>query len=184
MARVKVNLGKWTNKQFVLPDFDGTMEHLKGESIMFFGWNELNGRKFRPFFGVGKVYRVVKGDECDLVYVNFGMQGIEREHTPRLVVCYDNHARRQTLTLKRGQHATIFGISRFYTKKITTKSGEQKEITNVSLYATGLQGWYVPTMLDIRKMPKNDDLVNPSEWEESIIHEETDILDMFFKGED
>ncbi len=54
-----------------------------------------------------------------------------------------NHARRQLLTLKRGQLATFYGKYRFYLEK-----GKPKSL----FYAYGLQAWFVPRALDIKQM--------------------------------
>lgn len=180
MAKIKAKLGKWTDKVYWLPNFDGTMQHTKGESLMFFGMELLEGKEVRPFYGIGVVIRVVKGDKRDLVYINFGMRKIGklRDYYTRLVVVSDNHARRQILTLKRGQICQVYGMSNYYVDKRNI-DGENKKVVRLGLYAYGLQGWYVPTMLDIKKMPKNEDLVNPTEWEEEFIEHEEDILDKF-----
>ena len=81
------------NSPYVQPVLSGTMEYLYGESLMLFGWQKYHGRSYRPFYGVGVVYRVVKGEKQDLVYIRFGCF---QSTKTRLVVIYHNHARRQT----------------------------------------------------------------------------------------
>lgn len=181
MARVKVKLGKWNNQSYMLPDYGGTMEHMKGESLMLFGWETYKQKKFRPFYGIGIVYRVVKGDKSDLVYINFGMFS---EHRTRVVVVIDNHSRRQILTLKRGQVCQVYGVCRFYTRKKPLENGEVQKEVDLLMFAKGLNGWYVPTMLDIKKMPINDNLVEPNEFDQKVSEIGEDILDQFMNGEE
>ena len=163
---------------YVRPVAAGTMEYLFGESLMLFGWQKYHGKKYRPFYGVGVVYRVVKGDKQDLVYVRFGPFNTTKT---RLVVVYHNHARRQTLTLKRGQVAQVYGICRYFTESIEINGRKAKGV-RLGLYATAILGWYVPTMLDIRKMPTNEDLVEPSEKEKDIQETLENVLDDFLNG--
>lgn len=178
-TKVKTTLGKWSRKQFVLPDYDGHMEHTKGESLMLFGWQEFNGKKFRPFYGIGIVYRVVKGEKSDLVYVNFGTFP---DNPLRLVVVIENRARRQTLTLKRGQVCQVYGFCRFYTQKVMD-NGVEKKLIKLALFAKGLQGWYTPTALDIKRTPINEDIDEPTEKEETLEERMENILDQFINGE-
>lgn len=179
MGKVKVNLGKWNTKEYLLPDYDSTMQCLKGESLMLYGWDELREKKYRPFFGIGIVRKIVKGEKGDMVYINFGMS---IRHFHRKVYVYENHARRQILTLKKGQVCMIYGVCLYQTRKRTI-NGERKKVLDVVLFATGMQGWYVPTMVDIRKMPTNDEILNPNEEEFEEEEIAKDILDQFMEGE-
>jgi len=178
MPIVRERLGKWKPKDYIVPTYDGTMECVKGESIMLFGWQEKNKKQYRQFYAIGVVHRVVKGNECDLIFINFG---VFKDHRTRLVVAYDNHPRRQVMTLKRGQVCQVYGICRYYTTQKEIK-GEMKNVVELGLYAKGILGWYVPTMFDIRKMPTNDNLDIPKgddlEKEEQMV----DILDQFMNG--
>lgn len=166
---------------FVKPVASGPAECMYGESLMLFPDTKHRGKKYRPFYGVGKVYRVVKGDKCDLVYMVFGcFPDIKK----RSVVVYDNHSRRQLLTLKRGQICQVFGLCRYYRTDIELngkliKGGGLK----LGLYAHGFNGWYVPTMFDIKKMPTNEDLVPPTEKEEHYLETLDKVLDEFLNGE-
>lgn len=178
MPKVKPELQELEKENYIFPTFDGTMQHIKGESLMLFGETKYKNKKFRPFYGIGVVYRVVKGDKGDLIYINFGLFP---NHKTKLVVAYDNHARRQTLTLKRGQVCQVYGMCRFYTTKIDI-NGVKKKGVRLGLYAKGIQGWYVPTMLDIRKMPTNEDLAAPTEKEQEIQQTFEEVLDDFLNG--
>ena len=164
---------------YVHPVAAGTMEYLYGESLMLFGWQKYHGKKYRPFYGVGVVYRVVKGEKQDLVYVRFGPFNTTKTE---LVVVYHNHARRQILTLKRGQCCQMYGICRYFTDDIVLNGKETKGV-RLGLYATAIQGWHVPTMLDIKRLPINEDLVAPTEKEKEIQQTLEDVINDFFNGE-
>ena len=163
---------------YVVPTSSGGMEHIFNESLMLFSYSKYKGKNYRLFYGIGIVYRVVRGDKQDLIYVNFG---IFKNRKPRLVVAYDNHARRQTLTLKRGQICQVYGLCRYYSTDIKLNGRKGKGI-RMGLYAKGILGWYVPTMLDIRKMPVNDDIVEPSEKEKDLEKNFEDVLNEFLNG--
>lgn len=170
------------NKPFVQPVLEGNMEYLHGESLMLFGNQTYHRRVYRPFYGIGIVYRVVKGDKFDLLYVRFGcFQNVKT----RLVVVWHNHARRQTLTLKRGQCCQVYGICRYFTTEIELNGVKTKGV-KLGLYATAINGWYVPTIMDIRKMPANEDLAQPTEKEQALQRTFDDILNDFLNenGED
>lgn len=163
---------------YVRPVAAGTMEYLFGESLMLFGWQKYHGKKYRPFYGIGIVYRVVKGEKQDLVYVRFGTFNTTK---PRLVVVYHNHARRQILTLKRGQCCQVYGVCRYFTTDIKLNGKDTKGL-KLGLYATAIQGWYVPTMLDIRRTPTNEDIVAPTQNEKQYLDNMDDLLNEFMTG--
>ena len=77
---------------------------------------------------------VQHGEILDKVEMNFG-------YHKREILVYDNHARRQIYTLKRGHLAWFYGIS-----KTILVEGKSKKIFT----ARGFQAWYVPKMLDIK----------------------------------
>ena len=173
--RVKVKIGRWSKKEIFVPETDGIMEHIKGCSIMLFGISKVNEINYRPFFGIGMVRRIAKGEEVDLVYINFGGDQI------RQIVCVDNRCRRQILTLKRGQFCSVFGYAKVYSFMGKDKNGNPKERFRWCFFGRALQGWYVPTMVDIRKMPTNEDITPLTDKEENFI----DYLDQFeTKGEE
>ena len=152
------------------------MDNMPNESIMFFGEVVQNKRAYRLFYGIGKVYRVVKGEKLDLVYVNFG---ITKERKPRVVIAINNHARRQTLTLKRGQVCQVYGMCRYAPYEY-----QGKKRIRLGIYAESILGWYVPTMMDIKKMPTNTDLVAPSDKEKDFMENYDEILDSFTNGKE
>lgn len=169
-----------TNDPYVKPVVQKDMECLFGETLMLFSKCIHNGKEYKPFYGIGIVYRVVRGEKKDFVYVRFGcFQNVK----VRLVVVDHNHARRQTLTLKRGQCCQIYGISRYYTDYINLNGKRVKGI-KLGLFATAINGWYVPTMLDIKKMPTNEDVVRPTDKEENLMENFDALLDEFYNGDD
>lgn len=171
-------LDKELTEPYVKPVAAGTMEYLFGESLMLFGWQKYHGKKYRPFYGIGVVYRVVKGEKQDLVYVRFGPFNTTNT---RLIVVYHNHARRQTLTLKRGQCCQVYGVCRYFTTDIKLNGKDTKGL-KLGLYATAIQGWYVPTMLDIRRLPTNEDIVEPTQNEKQYLENMDELLNEFMTG--
>jgi hypothetical protein len=169
-------------KNYVYPTLNNNMQNVYGESLMLFGTSTHKGKQYRLFYGIGEVYRITKGEKSDLVYVNFG---IWKNNRPRLVICYGNHARRQILTLKRGQMCQVYGFCKFYKEKVSTKVGDTTGI-KMSLFAQSILGWYLPSIMEIRKMPKNSDMVDPTEKEKLAQQKFDDLLDSFLsgKGED
>ena len=156
------------------------IQNIHGETLMLFESARYKGKTYRHFFGIGKVFRVVKGDHQDLVYIRFGALETFR---PRLVIVYDNHARRQVLMLKRGNYVELFGLCRVFTKHYVDKTtGEQKKTTKMGLYAIGFNAWYLPTMMDVRKLPTNEDIETPTDYEENKMNELEDVLNEFLTG--
>ena len=174
----KKEINKNNEEPYVKPVISGTMEHLKDESVMLFSYSIHNHKRYRMFYAIGTVYRVVKGDKQDLLYMNFGLF---KERKTRLVVVYDNHSRRQLLTLKRGQICQVYGLCRYFTTDIMLNGKKTKGI-RLGLYAKGINAWYVPTMFDLRKMPTNEDLSSPTEKEVEIQETLEDVLNEFLNG--
>ena len=166
------------NEECIRPTIAGTMEYLFGESLMLFGTQKFGKKTYRPFYGVGCVYRVVKGEKQDLVYIRFGCFDNVKV---RLVVVYHNHARRQLLTLKRGQYCQVYGICRHFKSDIVVRGKETKGL-KLGLYAIAINGWYVPTMIDIRKLPINEDLEEPTEKEQKFEDKMEEILSDLLTG--
>lgn len=112
----------------------------RGESLMYLG-SMPKYPKHHWCLGVGTVYRVKKGENVDLVYINFG------KYTREILVI-NNHARRQIYTLKRGQLATYYGFYRMYKNK--------KGKVFSKFYAQGFNAWYVPKTMDIKRYDTTD----------------------------
>lgn len=131
------SIGDKKTEEYVIPDIRNIVRCFRSETLFIFGINAEN-TKYRWCLGVGRVCKIKQGENFDLLYLNFG-----RKYAREIIVQY-NHARRQLLTLKRGQLATFYG--KF--KISPTDDGEIKTL----FYAIGLQAWYVPKALDIKKM--------------------------------
>ena len=180
--QIRVSLGKkYRERYFTLPNLANTLLAPNGESLMYFGQSDETDKKStQQFFGIGMVYRVVHRKEDEyIIMVNFSYR---MKNNCRWVICSSNQAKRQTLTLKRGQPCMVWGIVKFYGKYIENDKGEQEFKRCVGLYASGVQGWYVPTMKDIKKMPKNTDIEISNEGNEEYLN----YLDQFemTQGED
>lgn len=180
MPDYKKELTKHNEEEDRFPISAKPLSHIPNESVVLFTYSQHCDKRYRLFYGVGIVYRVVKGEKCDLVYINFGLL---KQRKPRLVVVFDNHARRQIMTLKRGQVAQVYCLARFYELKKSDNPSERKAI-KFGLYAKGLQGWYVPKSFDIKQL-ENEDLVAPTEKEKNLMNEFEDVLAQFYtKGDD
>lgn len=171
----KEEIENLNEEEYIKPKLNGIIEHTNEESLMFFSYSKHNDKHYRLFYGIGIVYRVVKGEKIDMVYINFG---IFKSIKTRVVVTYDNHARRQLMTLKRGQVCQVYGLCRYYQTECEI-NGEKKKGLRLGLYAKGILGWYVPTMMDIKKMPINEDLVKMTENEEQLEETFDQVLDSF-----
>ena len=162
MGYIEETLGKKYPRTIAVPDFDTLVEHIRDKSLFLYGNFIHKERIFRQFFGIGKLTRIEHNEYYDLVYVKFG----ETQKSIAVVVC-NNHARRQLLTCKKGWYLTIYG----YAKSMhLEKNVDYKTVHKYWFYAVAIQGWYVPTMLDIKKdnlklevdseVEKNENLLN------------------------
>jgi len=129
-------LGDKREKEYYIPAIDNMVRCFRGETLFLFGLDSVF-TKYRWVYGVGRVCKIMQGENVDLVYINFGRK------YPREIMVQYNHARRQLLTLKRGQLATFYGKFRIFT--------ENKKL-RYAFYAIGLQAWYVPKSMDIKKL--------------------------------
>ena len=179
MPTTKEELNKLNEEPYVRPVLHNDMSCLAGETLMIYDNCKWNGKEYKPFYGIGVVYRVVKGEKQDLVYIRFGcFPNIK----VRVMFCYENHARRQILTLKRGQVCQVWGICRYYQSDIWLNGVKTKGI-KLGLFPKGINGWYTPTMMDIRKMPDNEDIQEPTDKEVDLQKRFESILDEFLNEE-
>lgn len=135
MGRVRIR-----NKEFAVPNIARLVHYSIYETLLFLGQPKKESGK-TICFGIGTVTKIQKGEEFDMVYMNFG-----RDYSREICVKH-NHARRQIYTLKRGQLAWFYGVMQVYKDK-----GEFKTI----FYAMGFQGWFVPKNMDIIKINPED----------------------------
>lgn len=135
MGKVKIR-----GHKFVVPDVTRLAHYSQHETLLFLG-TPLEEKDFTICFGVGLVKTIQKGEDFDLVGMDFG-RGFARQ-----IYVKNNHARRQIYTLKKGQYAWFYGYMR-----CLTIDGK----INTSLYAKAFQGWYVPKNMDIVKIDPNE----------------------------
>ena len=128
-------LGNKMDEEYIVPDIRNIVRCFRSETLFIFGIDSAN-TKYRWCLGVGRVCKIQQGENFDLLYLNFG-----RKYAREIIVQY-NHARRQLLTLKKGQLATFYGKFKLY-------KNEQGQ-TRTVFYAIGLQAWYVPKAMDIK----------------------------------
>ena len=133
----KTRLGDKKTEEYVVPSINNIVRCFRSETLFIFGVDSKN-TKYRWCLGVGRVCKIMQGENFDLLYINFG-----RKYAKEIIVQY-NHARRQLLTLKVGQLATFYGKCKRYDRN--------NKRNQMLLYAIGLQAWYVPRAMDIKKM--------------------------------
>lgn len=158
MGRVKIR-----NHSFAITDIVKLAHCSMHETLIFLG-TPLEENDFTICFGIGLVKTIQKGEDFDLVGMDFG-RGYSRE-----IYVKNNHARRQIYTLKKGQYAWFYGLMKCYKEKGRKKS---------CLYAKAFQGWYVPKNMDIIKVDPNE-IEKLTEENESKIN----FIDNLLKGDD
>lgn len=156
-------LGKKTKREFNVPDIAYYVNYMPYETLFVFG-SPIDHNDRRLCLGVGTITKIEKGNEFDIIRINFG-----RRYARKIIVTH-NHARRQLLTLKRGQLAWFYGYFKVYA------NGKNKQTI---FFARGLQGWYVPKAVDIKALDNDNveslDLDNENDL--------TNFLDEILKGE-
>lgn len=157
MSKVRIN-----NKEFNFSELSRLVHCSKHETLLFLGPPKENSDRVYCL-GVGIVKVIQKGEEFDLVGIDFG-RGYSRE-----IYVKNNHARRQIYTLKKGQLAWFYGFLKCYRIDGSIKT---------SLYAKGFQGWFVPKNMDIVKIDP-EDIEELSEENESKLN----FLDNLLKGD-
>lgn len=126
--------------KFVVPNVVRNVTFSTTETLIFLG-QPREENDFTICYGIGRVISIQKGEEFDLVGMDFG-RGWARE-----IYVKNNHARRQIYTLKKGQYAWFYGLMKCYKEK-----GRKK----ACFYAKAFQGWYVPKTMDIIKIDPNE----------------------------
>lgn len=158
MARIRLK-----NKEYTFADISKIAYFTLHESLLLMGApKQGNDKTF--CLGVGIVKTIQKGEEFDLVGIDFG-RGYARD-----IYVKNNHARRQIYTLKKGQLAWFYGYMKFYT--INGKATS-------TLFAKGFQGWFVPKNMDIIKIDPEDIETMTKENESKI-----NFIDELIKGEE
>ena len=136
-AKYKLNSGdELSINKFV--EAKKTVRCFAHESLMVMG-ND-NSLPFRWCMGVGTCTKIIKGNDFDLAYINFG------RNYGREIIVRDNHARRQLLTLKQGHLTSFLGKFNIYKDK--------KDQLRVIFYAIGFQDWYLPIAGDFKELKK------------------------------
>ena len=113
------------NHKFALSDVSRITHNSIHESLIYLG--APREHKDMTFcLGVGIVKVIQKGEEFDMVGIDFG-RGYSRQ-----IIVKNNHARRQIYTLKKGQLAWFYGYMRSY--RIEGK-------TQTTFFAKGTWTW-------------------------------------------
>lgn len=123
-----------------MPNITKLVHYSMHETLLFLG-APIEDNTMTMCLGVGLVKKIEKGEEFDVVGMDFG-RGFTRD-----IIVKNNHARRQIYTLKKGQYGSFYGYMKYYTK-------DKK--TTCCFYAKAFQGWYVPKSVDIIKIDPNE----------------------------
>ena len=104
--------------------------------------------RFNQFFGIARIFKISRGDAFDVITVAFGVLNKVRD-----ILVTDNFARRQLLTLKKGQYALIFGEAHLVYRETTTghKVAKWEFMSRLNL------GMYVPKVADFKQHKKDID---------------------------
>lgn len=159
-------MGNKTKEFFDIPDLMNYVIYSKNETLFMFGSIEKETKEKKFCMGVGRVTHIEKGNEMDLVWINFG-----RKYSRKIIVI-SNQARRQIFTLKHGQLTWFYGYMKTW--------GDGVGKTKMQLFAKGFQGWYVPKNLDI----KNYDLGCVEPMSDKDEQETKDFIENILNGED
>lgn len=123
-----------------------------------------SSKNWKKYFAYGLVLKICKGDDFDLIIVDFGRGG----DNACKVYCRALNTRKQVYSLKVGQYA-MFGLIR------KTSDAYNKLDRYLAEWCMGI---YVPKIVDIR----NSEL-NTEELENEEITVGASFLDNFFKTE-
>lgn len=122
-----------------------------GEALVYLP--DVRGR-IMQFFGFFIPLKISRGENFDIVDAQFGLT-----KKTRALLVTNNHARRQLLTLKKGQFAIAYGEARLIVSK--NQYGYSKQ-WHFNAYM--IQGLYVPKAFDVKK--HNQDVAEGVEIEQ------------------
>lgn len=109
------------------------------------------------FSGDMVVVKIVRGEKFDIIYGSFNIFPSKI----REIIFADSFARRQLITVKRGQFVHIVGEGRLYTKEVEYKDKDgnlaKRKIPYWQLFSYCNSGYYVPKAYDIKKFNKEVD---------------------------
>lgn len=140
----KINDGKATKMAKNGNKWNLPVYSKSGEALQFY--SSLKGPV--QFSGFGVVHSIQRGENLDVIQVRFGLINRVRE-----ITVHHNQARRQIMTLKRGQYAIFFGEARLHYKDVETPKGKFK-MKYWLFMAYAIQGLFVPRISDIKKHDK------------------------------
>ena len=111
----------------------------------------ISNRAFKTywFYAIGLVLKIQRGELFDVVTARFGF-GVTKT---RNIIVSHSRARRQILTLKRGQYAHFAGIAEV--RWIQPEDETKGRYKSWQFFGWALQGWYVPTAFDVKKRDKD-----------------------------
>lgn len=155
-----VKVGKYP-KNFTTPY--RSLSQIGRERLIIFPANDGENNGLRYVVGWGIVNKVKKGEEYDVVLVNFGSGRSMK------VFCKSEIARKQVYTLTKTHPVEVVGLY----AKVKRKREDGKTVYVSGIYADFINGWYVPKSFDIKKI-NNEDLETLTEEREF-----EDVLEQF-----
>lgn len=162
------------------PNLDTTVHNVLRETILMCPSGIPN---YSNFMAIGKVLRVSRGEEADLLYCCFYPMAKGDIPKPRAVIVSGNHPRRQLLTVKRGQYAIVYGKATRRFNDFTLNDGRTVKQPRWEFYAYAIQGLYVPNAFDVKKA--HQDKVDEELYTEMTESENkllNDVIDDIFKN--
>lgn len=158
--KVEFTLGTKYPRKMYATDISNVMETILNENIIICSKVEMKGKTIKQFYSVSACCLIKHYETYDLLYCKFGCFG-----KTKCVVVADNIARRQLLTVKKGGFFFLYAI--MVAKPYTDKEGKKRIVWRY--YALAIQGWLTPNLLDVKKMPKNEDITEGKKESESLI---------------
>lgn len=164
MGTIRTTLGTKYPKTIAIPNFDCSVEHIANGNLMLLGSVEYRNELYRQFVGFGRLTMIKHSENYDLVHVKFA-----HNEKSRVIVVSDNMARRQLLTCKKGWFMSVIGYAKVR-KSGYVKDKEYRRELKYMFYAEAIQGWFVPTLVDIKRNNYALDTTIVEEEKESYIN--------------
>ena len=114
------------------------------DEYVFLGGGKTSA--IRPYFLCGVLMQISKGEEFDVLTVK---TSDAKKECYKSVLVYNNHARRQIYTCRKGQSLISYGLSALREIEITYR-GKKRRVMKRFFWANMIQGMYVPKSLDIK----------------------------------
>ena len=142
------------NKDKLKYDKHEPVTYMIGEDIEYKRYP--NAGKY-GFKGTGLVLKISRGTNFDVILVRFGVMTART----REIIVIHSRARRQILTLKRGQFADFLGEAVVISEDRPDNPYKNKFVKRLHFTAFAIRGWYTPKAFDVKKY--EEDIANGEE---------------------